>query len=296
MTNRHFIYWLRETAQLVDYINMYAYTPDMSEEADAIRNYFVDLGLEIDIAEIYLTLRSCGPQSLLQLSRNARIERRRIYRLLDDLTSSGLIEIEEANKRKIYRAAPIANLQLILSDKEQELRNLQEKFKLLDRLLTEDPSYSSAGTRVQFYKGSDGVKQMLWNETKGSTENLAILYENMQGRTNSAFFERWVERCNDRNIKFRGIIGDHFISTQQEWYKNHSNERLASWQSRYLPQSVLPINHSTVIYDDVIAYYNWVNGKVFGIELYNQEIADHQRQLFELLWEKARPVDDLKGV
>ncbi|HUC90121.1 MAG TPA: hypothetical protein VMR45_04940 [Patescibacteria group bacterium] len=69
-------------------------------------------------------------------------------------------------------------------------------------MLAEGASRSPV-TRVQFHKGTDGVKQMMWNETKGTTENLSILYE---------------------------------------------------------------------------------------------KIANHQRQLFEMLWEKARPVDDLKGI
>lgn len=66
------------------------------------------------------------------------------------------------------------------------------------------------------------------------------------------------------------------------------------WKARYLPPEILSIKHSTVVYDDVIAYYNWVDGEVFGIELYNQEIANHQRQMFEILWEKSQAVDDLK--
>jgi hypothetical protein len=294
MTNRRLIHPLRKIAQLIDYFNMRPYTPDMSEEANAIRNYFVDLGLDLDIAELYLALRTYGPQSLMQLSRNSGIERRRIYRLLDSLSSEGLIEIEEMYKRKLYKASPIANLQIVLTKKEEELSALQEKFKLLDTLLAEGAPRSPV-TRVQFYKGTDGIKQMMWNETKGTTENLSILYENMQGRTNSAFFNRWVEKCNKHRIKFRGIIGDHFVETQKLWYKTHHNDRIAQWESRYFPTSTMPITHSTVIYDDVIAYYNWVNNEVFGIELYNEEIANHQRQLFEMLWEKAQPVNDLKG-
>lgn len=274
---------------------MRPYPVDVSEEADAIRNYFVDLGLDLDTAELYLALRNYGAQSLLQLSRNSGIERRRIYRLLDGLIQSGLIEIEEHYKRKLYKAAPIANLQILLANKEQELQALQEKFKLLDALLTNNSNRSSS-TRVQFYKGTDGIKQMMWNQTKGATENLSILYENMQGRTNSAFFDRWVEKCNSRNMKFRGLISDHFIQTQQSWYKVHNNIRLKHWESRYVNKEILDIAHSTVIYDDVVSYYNWVNNEVFGVELYNTEIANHQRQLFELLWSKSCPVDDLKGI
>jgi hypothetical protein len=154
----------------------------------------------------------------------------------------------------------------------------------------------SPTTRIQFYKGIDGLKQMYWNQTRGTTENLALLYENMQIRTNLSFFERWVQACNENGIQFRGIINDNFIKTQQQWYGEHTNERLAHWQSRYLPDSVFLITHSVVIYDDVTAYYNWKDGEIFGVEMHNQQIADSQRQFFEMLWSQGLPVDDLIGV
>jgi hypothetical protein len=267
----------------------------MTDDISAIRIYFEKLGLNPEVATLYVALHAYGPQNLMQLSRNSGIERTRIYRLIDSMAETNLIEIETEYKRNIFKAAPLANLQILLSKKEQELRHLENELQDLGTALDKKVLRSPA-TRVQFYKGIDGIKQMLWNETKGTTENLAILYENMQGRTNSAFFERWVSKCNNNNITFRGIIGDHFIATQQAWYSKHTNERIRDWQSRHLPDTILPITHSTITYDDVVAYYNWKDGEIFGIELYNAEIAQYQRHLFALLWSQAIPVDDLKGL
>lgn len=112
----------------------------------------------------------------------------------------------------------------------------------------------------------------------------------MQNRTNSTFFERWVRVCNENQIKNRGLIGDHFIETQENWYAKKDNERLEHWEARYVPPEVFAITHSTIIYNDVVAYYNWREGNLFGIEVYNQEIADAQAQFFEMLWRQSRPV------
>lgn len=266
----------------------------MFTDTQAIRAYFFKLGLSSEIVDIYLALHAYGPQSISELARRSGIERTRIYRLMDELTTSNLIEVETKYKRSIFRAAPITNLQILIAKKEQEVRDLQTELTAIHHDLSRSNLASSA-TRVQLYQGEEGLKQMYWNQTKSKTENLSILYENMQIRTNSVFFERWAKTCNERDMKFRGIISDNFISTQQKWYSNHSNERLANWQSRYVPDSVFPITHSTVIYDDVSSYYNWKNGEVFGIEVYNSQIADSQRQFFEMLWNQALPVDDLVG-
>jgi len=261
----------------------------MPSDIRPMHEYFKKLGLEPEIAEVYLALHAYGPQSLLQLARNAKVERTRLYRLLDTLTDHQLLEIETHYKRKIYKAAPISNLQILLTQKEQEVRDLQRE--LIDLQQTyQASSLHSPLTHVQFYRGLEGVKQMFWNQTKSNTENLSILFENMQTRTNLAFFQRWVERCNERNMQFRSIAGDHFLNTQQTWYTKHDNEKLRFWAGKYLPDDVFPITHSTVTYDDVVAYYNWKDGEVFGLEVYNHEIAAAQRHLFEMLWKQGQPI------
>ena len=267
----------------------------MFSDTQAIRAYFFKLGLASEIADIYLALHAYGPQSISDLARHSGVERTRIYRLMDDMTASNLIEVEVEYKKSIFRAAPIENLQILISKKEQELHDLQTDLPKVQQYIS-GVAETTHSTRIQHYRGVEGLKQMYWNQTKGKTENLSILYENMQIRTGVSFFERWAHRCNENDITFRGIINDSFIKSQQEWYGRHSNERLASWSSRYLPDSVFTITHSVVIYDDVTAYYNWKDGEIFGVEMYNQQIADSQRQFFEMLWLQATEVDDLKGL
>jgi sugar-specific transcriptional regulator TrmB len=232
----------------------------MLEDTQVLRAYFAKLGLEPEIAELYLALHAYGPQTISELARRSKVERTRIYRLLDDFAASSLIEIETRYKRSIIKAAPISNLQILLSKKEEELRSLQSGLAAVQRAVLRhektDPS-----TQVQFYKDIEGLKQMFWNETKSTTGNLSILYENMQNKTNAAFFERWVREFNRHGITSRSLIGDHF-----------------------------DITHSMILYNDVVAYYNWRQGNIFGIEIHNQGIADAQRTFFEMLWAQSKPV------
>ena len=261
----------------------------MSSDISPMHEYFAKIGLEPEIAEIYLALQAYGPQSLLQLARNSKVERTRLYRLLDTLSEHQLIEIEELYKRKSYKAAPISNLQILLTKREQEIRDLQKE--LIDLQQTYQTSaLHSPLTHVQFYRGIDGVKQMFWNQTRAKGECLSILYANMQSKSNLAFFERWVERCNVQGLTFRSIVGDHFLSNQKKWYQEHDNEKLKNWEGRYLPDSILPITHSMITYDDVVAYYNWKDGEIFGLEIYNQEIAAAQRHTFETFWKQGKPL------
>jgi len=259
----------------------------MLTDTAAIRTYFAKLGLEKEIADIYLALHTHGPQSISELSRNARVERTRIYRLIDKLLESNLVEVESHYKRGIIKAAPIANLHILISQKEQELKSLQDELGLIEQMLARN-SLSSPATRVQFYEGREGIRQMLWNETKAKTEIVSILYENIQNKTDLKFFERWSDKCNDQRIQLRSVYGDRFIKTQKEWYAKHDNQRLKQWRGRYITSDIFPINHNTIIYDDVVAYYNWKDSEVFGVEIYNKDIADAQRTFFEMLWRQAK--------
>ncbi len=264
----------------------------MITDANAIRTYFAKLGLEPEVADIYLALHVHGPQTISELSRNARVERTRIYRLIDHLLESNLIEMESHYKRGIIRAAPIANLTILITQKEQELKGLQDELSLIEKVLGRN-SLSNPATRVQFYHGPSGYKQMLWNETKAKSEVLAILYQNMQVKTDAKFYERWATESKKNNVHYRSIGGKNFIRSEKEWYGSAPRKRRGFVEVRYLEDSVFTITHSVDIYDNVVAYYNWKDGEVFGIEIYNHDIADTQRQLFEMLWAQAKPENNL---
>ncbi len=260
----------------------------MLTDTSAIRSYFAKLGLQSEIADLYLALHSHGPQSISELSRTSKVERTRIYRLIDRLMESNLIEVEAHSTRGVIKAAPIANLHILISQKEQELKGLQDELELIEQVLARN-SLSSPASRVQFYSGVEGRKQMMWNESKAETEVMAIIHEIEQPKTNVAFFNRWVAACNAHGVHYREIHGDAFRKSFKEWYAKHNNERLAHYTARYASREIFDITHSMTIYNDVVAYYNWKDGEIFGIEVYNKDIANAQRNFFEMLWKQATP-------
>jgi len=267
----------------------------MFNTTDSIKEYLQKLGISSDISDLYLALLTHGPLSISDLSRYAGVERTHIYRLMDEMMASTLIEIEVQYKRNIFRAAPVSHLQVLLAKKEQEVYDLRKGFDELQQSLTSD-SFDTPHTKIQSYKGPEGLRQMLWNQSKGEGENVSILYENMQSKTNEKFFERWVDEFNKRGSTSRSLIGDHFIKSQKEWYRTHNNERIKKWNARYVSEDLFPITYSTVVYNDVTAYYKWTDEEAFGIELHNKEIANTQRRFFDILWQQSTPLQDLRNL
>ncbi len=264
----------------------------MPKDTDVIRKYFAELKLEPEIADLYLTLHAYGAQTISELARNSGVERTRIYRLLDIMADLHLCETEVRYKRSVIKPAPADNLQLLIARREQELHDLRAEFGAVEKIINSKKAIPSPSTRVQFYKGDAGLKQMFWNETRSQTENIGILYESMQMHTRAAFFERWVRKCNERHIKSRSIVSDHFLESLKTWYSTHQNERLERWNGRYVSPKIFNITHSMVVYNDVVSYYNWEAGEIFGIEIYNQNMADAQRQFFEMLWRQGTELSE----
>jgi len=256
----------------------------------SVQAYFVKLGLSEQTPLLYAALTEFGPQTISELSRSSGVERTRIYRLLDELKSANLIEINQEYKHGIVKAAPLDNLQIMLAQKEQEVSDLHDLLPLIEQQLSPGGSDASS-TQVRFYRGATGIKQMLWNETKAKGEILSILSEGIQLKTKSKFFERWVSRCNDRELQFRSIVGERFTTGQEQWYAAHINDGLQNWKGRKIDSCVFPVTHSTLIYDDIVGYFYWDKDEIFGIEIQNQLIASAQVSLFEMLWQQGKSID-----
>lgn len=135
----------------------------MSANVRMVRTYFAKLGLEQEIADIYLALYTHGPQTISALSRTSGIERTRIYRLIDQLLDSNLVELESQGKRGVIKAAPVSNLRIFINQREQELKNLTDELELIEQVLSRN-SLSYSHTRVQFFPGTEGLAQMRTNE------------------------------------------------------------------------------------------------------------------------------------
>jgi hypothetical protein len=176
----------------------------------------------------------------------------------------------------------------LISEKEQELKSLQDELGLIEQVLARN-SLSSPTTRVQFYQGVEGVRQIQWNQTRTKTEILSMIDEPINEVLGKAFTLRWAETMNSNSACIRMLASPHFKEVNDVWYlREKLPERLIAHETmRIISPEVMRISSNMDIWNDVVAYYNWHDGEIFGVELYNQDIADMQRQLFEPFWRQA---------
>jgi predicted transcriptional regulator len=250
----------------------------MLTDTTAIRAYFAKLGLQREVADVYLALHTYGPQSIAALARNSGVERTRIYRLIDTLLETNLIEVEQQGSRAFMKPAPIANITILIAKREQELKSLQDELGLIEQVLARNSLAIPSG-RLQLFRGPDGFRQMQQNKAKAKTDILSLLHEVIP------------IHVPHHALHGRAINGPAFIKSA----KRNSSFRPVRQELRFIPDTVFHITQNCDIYDDIVAQYFMHDDEVFGIEMQNKNAAVMQRQFFELLWQQATPRSDRPG-
>ncbi len=241
-------------------------------------------GLNDIEAKIYLHLLEYGAQKPLELSRDININRSKIYRYIDRLIAKKLIEVSNAERGKALKASPPQNLELLIHEKEQEIKLQKEALPDLLQELATFPNDQHHGIEIKHYHGTDGLKQMLWNHLSAKKEILVFGYENRNLIAGKAFAETIREEQVLRKIT--KIEVENATDQGDYWYTNVPNWG-KFYRSRYIPPKILDIKQYQVIFNDTISILSWADGNKVGIEIANSPFVDMYKQIFWKFWEIA---------
>ncbi|OGD62759.1 hypothetical protein A2160_04815 [Candidatus Beckwithbacteria bacterium RBG_13_42_9] len=236
-------------------------------------------------SQIYLLLLQKGVLTPLELSRLSGLNRTSIYRYLEELKNLGLVEEVLDQSTTKARACEPEKLKLLLTQKEAALDKIKQALPdLIDQLSGIEDNTGSA-TKVVYFRGQSGLKQILWNTLKAKTGVVGYGYLTW----NEGVGQEFAEKLRHEYVK-RGIFSRE-ISNDADSQKSYTKEKVyleKYYQARQLPKAILEINHDTYIYNDVFAFYHIYQEELFGVEIHNSEIAKTQKQIFEILWKIAK--------
>jgi len=244
------------------------------------------LGLTDKEIKIYLSLLKHGEFTPLELSRATQINRSTIYRILERLKELGLAEEILDQHRIKARATRPEKLELLIAQKQAELDQLKKEMPGVVEQLSVIKDSPSAATKVVYFRDKKGLQQMLWNMLKAKNEHLGYGYADWNLGLGRGFAEKLRQEMINRKIGSREILNNDQIMEMDKWTKVKDYDKF--YEGRYLPKSVVEINHDTYIYNDVFAFSHFYEGELFGIEIHNKEIAKTQKQIFDLLWKMAK--------
>lgn len=250
-----------------------------------LNNYFVKLGLTQDEAKLYLSLVEKGEGTPLSISRQTGINRTKVYRLIEEMEEHKLIVREIRENTTVISPTPVEQIQEMLRIKQTRVAELTKDWDDAREILKQISLEKKSETKVKFYHGKTGIEQMVWNVLKAKDEIVGYTFRDLSHFVGEKFMDDFVTEFKRRNLTMRDIHGDEYLSHQpidNAWGKKMN--------SRYLPKTILTIPHQMDIYDDIVSFYSWNEGEVWGTEIYNEKVAQMQKQLFELAWEQAEKI------
>lgn len=256
----------------------------MSEQTDKLLSILEPYGLTAEESRIYLDLLENNTLSALQISRNLHIGRTKVYRLLDKLILKELVVQKLRDIGLTFIANPPSQLEMLLTKKEGELATLRTNLPKIIENLENQTQSGMQGSQTLYYRGLRGLSQVNWNLCRAKGEFLSYEVDNAEAYLPKQEAEDLRARIVDKKIRIRSI-------TNLTKFDSFTNIVGLSdlWTVKHVGKGVLDIKADIFIYNNVYAVVNYLSKKdIFCVEIYNQNLADMQRQLFEQLWSNAK--------
>lgn len=244
-------------------------------------------GLSKTEQDIYMHLLRRGALAPLIISRETGINRTTLYRILESLSQKGLVSEALAYKSRRYEAADPSKLSLIVTQKQSEIDLLKDQLPDITKQLSLITSSFDPSTRIFFFKGQSGLRQLLYNTLQSTTEVVGYGFGNWNDGVGKQFAEKLRQEYVNRNIRSREILNNPNPTGTYTTVQGYFNK---IYQHRAITKTILPITHDTYIYNDVFSFYHMTHGELFGVEIHNASIADTQRHIFDILWRLSKPV------
>jgi Fe2+ or Zn2+ uptake regulation protein len=257
----------------------------MSDQTDNYTHLLTPFGLDSIEAKIYLLLAQKGVLSALQISRELHIARTRVYRILDKLHEKKLVTIHLDDRGQKFGASAYQELELLVAEKEHEAHMLRKKMPLIFDQLAALWGKESARSKVLYYRGVEGLKQVTWNSLRAKDTLRIYEIANMTAFLDADFSEKIRTEFAERHIKVKQLTNLKHIKPY-----TYIPEHVALWQVRYIVPKALEMKFECMIYNDVFTMYNYQGTDQFCVEIYNPHLSHMQRQLFDYVWASAVPM------
>ena len=277
-------------------ISVLVYTGNMGKNAvklsseliDSVTPFLNELGLTNDQVNAYLYLLHLGKSSVMNLSSAMGSGRTRLYPILESLVDLQIVKVDQQHYGTTYEALNPASLDFLVTKKETEAHRLRNEIDNITEKLTSLSGTTNGVSKVIEYRGIDGLKQINFNQTKA--QDYVYVYELAHLDEHETMPQSFVDRM--RRMTYENNITTYDLSNNKDWgfVRMPTNPKGLFQKASYIPKEIFEIKVETYVYNDVIAYLGYDKDEPFGIEIYNKELVEQQKQIFKILWSMGTEV------
>jgi len=231
-----------------------------------------EFGLDEKEAKTYLANLELGPAKVLAIARLSGVGRVHTYNILDSLVHKGLASRTYRKEKMLFVARDPEVMVEITKNRAEIFRKKLPELKALSK--------SEKMPAIRLFEGDEGLKAIY--EDSLTSKNDILSWGNVihLEETLPEYFHRYYERRARKKIFIRSIVAD---SAEGREYQRQDPELCR--EIRLVPEEMLNIVPECYIYDNKVAYMS-LQEKI-GIIIESRDIAEAQRKLFELAWQRA---------
>ena len=145
---------------------------------------------------------------------------------------------------------------------------------------------STEKSKVLYYEGLDGLEQVSYNIVHADGILRVFEMEHLDSFLSFEFSESIRHKLVENNIFTRDLTN----KKQFPGFTDVSDLVAQYSEFRYISADKLKINFEVLIYNDVYATYTYKDKKIFCVEIYNEQLAAMQKQIFDFIWAQAKPM------
>jgi sugar-specific transcriptional regulator TrmB len=267
----------------------------MSDVA-GLQRKLLKLGFTQNQATVYLLLLSHKELRIQEITRLSRLPRSTVYEALKKLYHLGIAEeiIEENFKR--IRPYPLSAMRHNLEDQIHSLQQLANDIDSLEEAIQLTAHTQTFPTTIRYYKDRSGARQIFWNSLKAHT-TVDVYSEWGRGLyVGMKFYERFVAESRRRAIKERVLINPtpHALDSIRHYtFPGSAIARTRIEDIRAVDDKIMTIKGDTLIYNDIFAQVYLKTSHINGFEIESPAFVQSQRSLYETLWNRATPIQEL---
>lgn len=250
-------------------------------------------GISPEAALLYIELVSLGQVGVMELTRKSGIGRNVVYKLLDELTKHGLVSVAEKSYGKVYRAKQGEAFEAIIESRSAQVESMRSKLEGVAQGLLALSGEAKASSKIVHFEGLEGLEQVNWNLTKATKEFRVYEQSHVDEYLSPSFAKKLRVRYAERNLTSYDLTNkkkiDSYTDQESQSYWQHNAHY------RYIHPRQLAIHFEMYIYDDVTTLLDYHSDKPHCIEIHNQALASMQKQIFDIVWKQASPMQHNKG-
>lgn len=237
-----------------------------------------EIGLTDKEAKVYLKLLELGSQPISVISKHTSINRSTCYVVIKDLMKKGIVSKFEKFKVQYFSAASPNMLIGFLKNQKVQIEN---KLEILDNNLEElnkIEDTQNTKTKVLFYEGFEGIKQIYEDTLKADKEILAFAgLNNLPKRLRDYINNDYLPRRVLKNIHLNAI------STKKVDYDYDKNDKLHLREKKFVSAEI-PFQIEINIYRNRVAFISYKDNNFSGVIIESSEINSTIKSLHKILW------------